>query len=464
MKRFSHYKLTFFSLLLAAWAIALSCSSFIEIDRPIGSITTTTIFVDEQTATSAVLGLYAKMLLNSPTITSGATTIYTGLASDELYYTGTGSDYLQFSNNAILESSGIISNNFWRYAYEYIYHANICIEGIQNSSISASLKNQLLGEVYAIRAFCYWHLVNLFGDVPLILSSDYEENATIGRTNSNEVFEQIILDLETAKDLLDETYHGSDRERINKWTVVAFLARVYLYQENWALAQQYAGEVIGVAEYRLEEDLDKVFLIESEEVIWRLVERTEYFEAPRETAIFIPTTVPTSLPLCPITNAMTESFEPGDQRMVSWTASRTVGEMTYTYPFKFKDRYRLNGLTESLAPFRLAELYLIRSEARAQVNDLMGALEDLNMIRNRSGLGNLHTSDRVELLDLISKERQIELFAEWGHRWFDLKRTGKINEVLGEAKPNWKATSALWPIPYNQILLNPNLTQNEGYN
>lgn len=464
-KRLHHTYLYMLLGIVLSLGLLTSCSSFIEIDQPIHIVTTTTVFEDEQTATSAVMGLYSKMLMRNFTFSSGATTIFAGLASDEFYHTGTLQDLLVFYTNSYTENSGTISEEFWRFTYEYIYQANICIEGLQSSSISSSTKNQLLGEVYTIRAFCYWYLVNLFGDVPLILSSNYEENATIGRTNSGQVIEQIVLDLETARDMLIEAYQGNDRERINKWTAVAFLARVYLYQGNWALAEQYASEVIGVADYRLEEDLNKVFLIESEEVIWRLVERTEPFEAPRETAHFIPVSLPPNrLPICAIADNLIESFESEDQRMVNWTAARTVGGTTYTYPFKFKDRYRINGLTESLAPFRLAETYLIRSEARAQLNDLTSALEDLNIIRNRSGLGNLHTSDRAELLDLILKERQIELFAEWGHRWFDLKRTGKIDAVLGEVKPNWRATSALWPIPYSQILLNPNLTQNEGYN
>lgn len=440
-----------------------ACSQFIKIDDPIDRIATNAVFKDEATATSAVMGLYAKMLINSPTITSGATTIYAGLSADELLYTGSALSFRAFLDNQVTEEEGIIANNFWRFGYEYIYHANICIENLNNSVINNEVKDQLLGEVYTLRAFCYWYLTNLFGDVPLLLTSDYEENSTVGRTPYADVLEQIVSDLDLAYGLLNEQYYGENRERINKWTAAAFLARAYLYLEKYDLAAQYATEVIDQENYVLEDDLNAVFLISSSEVIWRLVERTNLFRAPAETASFIPVPLlPTSRPQCPISENLLDAFENNDQRLTNWTASKTVLGTVFTYPFKFKNR---NGaiLVESLIPIRLAELFLVRSEAYLNLDRYTESLNDLNRIRNRAGLENLVSMDPSILAENILQERRIELFAEWGHRWFDLKRTGKINDILSLIKTNWSATSALWPIPYSQRLLNPNLTQNEGY-
>jgi hypothetical protein len=64
------------------------------------------------------------------------------------------------------------------------------------------------------------------------------------------------------------------------------------------------------------------------------------------------------------------------------------------------------------------------------------------------------------MMKAIMQERRVELFGEWGHRFFDLKRTGTIDAVLGVEKSTWKSTAALFPIPYNETLLNPNLTPN----
>lgn len=453
----------FVSWILMPFLVFASCSSFIKIDDPVDKVMTSDVFADEQTATSVVLGLYSKLLTRPLTFTSGAITVYSGLAADEFYHTGAVASYLQFQTNNILQNSGVMSGAFWTLAYDYIYQANICIDGLNNSTLNPATKNQLLGEAHTIRAFCYWYLLNLFGDVPLILGTDYEENMIIGRTASDAVFEQILADLEIANELLDADYYGNDRERINKWTVMAFLARVHLYLENWILAKQYASEVIAQPDYILEEDLNSVFLIESKEVIWRLVERTANLQPPVEASSFLPTVVPNARPLCAMTDELLGAFDAEDHRLANWTTSITVLGTTYICPLKFKYRYPTFGLTEAIVPFRLSELYLIRAEAQAQLDEYTEALNDLNAVRNRSNLNNVASSDKAEILDLILRERRIEFFAEWGHRWFDLKRTGKIDEVLGSAKPNWQPTAALWPIPLSQILSNPNLTQNLGY-
>ena len=115
---------------------------------------------------------------------------------------------------------------------------------------------------------------------------------------------------------------------------------------------------------------------------------------------------------------------------------------------------------------RFAELYLIRAEARAQQNKLTGAnsaASDINVIRTRAGLSNTTATTQAALLLAVEKERQVELFTEWGHRWFDLRRTGRIDAVLSAVKPTWKPTAALFPIPYLEIQRNPLLTQNNGY-
>ena len=114
--------------------------------------------------------------------------------------------------------------------------------------------------------------------------------------------------------------------------------------------------------------------------------------------------------------------------------------------------------------FRLAEQYLIRAEARAEQGDLTGAATDLNAIRSRAGLGATTASNQINLLAAILHERQVELCFEEGFRWFDLKRTGTIDAVLGTVKPTYKPYAALYPIPFTQTQLNPFLTQNPGYN
>ncbi|MNR31887.1 SusD family protein [compost metagenome] len=107
---------------------------------------------------------------------------------------------------------------------------------------------------------------------------------------------------------------------------------------------------------------------------------------------------------------------------------------------------------------------MIRAEARAHLGNVSGAQTDLNKIRRRAGLSDTPADTQSELLAAILKERQVELFTELGHRWFDLKRFGLANEVLGAHKTAWNSTDILWPLPQSELLLNENLLpQNPGY-
>ena len=114
--------------------------------------------------------------------------------------------------------------------------------------------------------------------------------------------------------------------------------------------------------------------------------------------------------------------------------------------------------------FRLADAYLIRAEAAAHLNNTGQAIYDIDEVRTRAGLSGTTAVTKDEVLAAVAKERFTELFTEWGNRWFDLKRTGVIDAVMSTVKPNWKPFCALFPVPRNQIVLDPNLKQNPGYN
>jgi hypothetical protein len=137
-------------------------------------------------------------------------------------------------------------------------------------------------------------------------------------------------------------------------------------------------------------------------------------------------------------------------------------------PFKYKPFNPDKPETvEYSTVLRLAEQYLIRAEARArQGNDLTGAAEDLNAIRGRAGATPVDpNSSQDELLLAVELERRKEFFFEWGHRWFDLKRTGRASVFLAPLKgTTWQSSDELYPIPASEIAQNPHLNpQNNGY-
>jgi hypothetical protein len=151
-------------------------------------------------------------------------------------------------------------------------------------------------------------------------------------------------------------------------------------------------------------------------------------------------------------------------------ATGTTPATTYYYAYKYKANTAFGSsapVTEWPIELRLAEQYLIRAEARAQQNNLDGAKSDLNVIRSRASLAATTASTQTDVLAAVAHERQVELFTEWGHRWFDLKRAGKIDAVMGvetsKKGGTWAAYKALVPIPASEILIDHNLTQNPGY-
>ncbi len=122
-------------------------------------------------------------------------TLYAGLSADELrYYTVSGLD--EFTNNAITEANhSAIEYYYWIAPYTYIYTVNLALERLAvSTSLSAPVSKQLTGEAKFIRAFCYFYLVNLFGDVPLITVSDYRINEKMGRSAAASVYQQIKKD------------------------------------------------------------------------------------------------------------------------------------------------------------------------------------------------------------------------------------------------------------------------------
>lgn len=416
------------------------------------------IFSNDQSATAAVLGLYAQTLTAMHT-TNGGLSVFTGLSADELYNTATNASYDPFFNNTLLPTTAVVSTNFWRYGYANLYHTNALIEGLEHSSfLTPNVKQQLLGETKFMRAWFYFHLVNLFGSVPLITGTNFQKNAVAPRAQVEELYTRILDDLTFAKTNLSVTYSTAGKLRPNKWAAAALLARTYLYRQNWQQAYQQANEIINAGAYQLLPDLNNCFAANNNEAIWQMIKDNAN---TAEGATFIPASA-TVRPTIALTNHLLNSFEAGDKRKTAWTRSVTVAGTPYFYPFKYKVRVN-TPVTEYKQPLRLAELFLIRAEAAIHLNLLDTALNDINKIRNRAGLPLLNNLDAVQLTAAVQQERRIEFFAEDAHRWFDLKRWNKANDVLQPLKPSWASHAVLFPIPLTEIDKNPFLLQNPGY-
>jgi hypothetical protein len=441
-----------------------ACDNFVEVDLPSSQLTANAVFQDKATANAAMVSIYAKMrdsgLLSGNL--SGLSNQMGNYADELVYYGDVSGTTRNFYNNTILASNLEISN-WWNSSYNQIYAANAIIEGVNASTalIDAD-KKQFTGEALFVRSLLHFYLLNLYGDVPYITTTNYEQNKVTRRMPTSELYTHIIDDLKLAASLLPEAYISSDRVRPNKSVAMALLARVYLYDGQWAEAANAASYLIGnTVVYAWETNLDNVFLKESGTTIWQLMPRTDG-QNTQEGETFIFTSGPPSL--MALSEQLINVFELGDQRKDHWVASVTNGTDTWYHANKYKEKSNTSSSMEYSIVFRLAEQYLIRSEARAQQGDLIGAKEDLDKIRNTAGLAGTTAVSQQDILTAVLQERKVEFFTELGHRFFDLKRTNRLDEVLLPIKAGWNTTDSLLPLPESELSLNPNLNpQNSGY-
>lgn len=452
-------------IILGLLLISLSfnaCDDFVDIEIPSSQLTGAVVFDDRNTANAALADIYSKLRDNGIlTGSSIGASVNLGIYTDELIYYGMLNESISHIFDNVLLANNAIARQYWNDSYHQIYCANAVIEGCQSSTkLSEEDKMQFIGEATFIRALVHFYLVNLYGSVPFITTTNYEQNRLASRTLEAQVYENIVNDLNYAIELLPQNYLSQDRVRPNKAVAEALLARVYLYQEDWQQAELTASNVIDNPDYIWEEDLDKIFLKESTTTIWQFSPRLEGNNTS-EASVFIFTSGPP--PFVGLSPDLVLEFDDSDLRKTHWIKTVTDGTNTWYHANKYKQNSNTGTSLEYSIVFRVAEQYLIRAEARARQGNLSGAQEDLNKIRNTAGLSDTSAITVNDIIDDIILQRKLEFFTEYGHRFFDLKRTGKADTVLPLTKPGWDTYDNLWPIPENELLSNPNMTQNPGY-
>lgn len=378
--------------------------------------------------------------------------VFSDLSADNLEQPvdGTSSDYREIDNNNILpENGGILG--IWASAYESINDANNVISYVPKiSDMTDAEKEVALGELYFIRALNHFNLLAYYGGVPVstqpVLSPD---DLNPPRKTAEEVYAQIVEDLEYAADHLPTS---TEKVRGSKYAAVALLARVHLYMGDYADAISRATEVIDNGGYSLLNDYASIFTDESSESIFEI---DFTVQARNRIAEYnFPKTLNGRREVAP-TAAVLDAYETDDER---YEASIAFAG-TLPYAIKYDD---LSTGADNVIVLRLAEMYLIRAEANARLTqNLTDVQDDINEIRSRAGLGNTGAGTFPALLNAIEQERWVE-FAFEGHRWFDLVRTDRAQDVL----PNvTNVNKTLFPIPLSEIITNtnPNMKQNPGY-
>ncbi|WP_158799104.1 RagB/SusD family nutrient uptake outer membrane protein [Pedobacter sp. L105] len=452
-----HHKMLAGGLLIAISTL-FSCKKLIEIPaNPPSQITRAEQFKDSTTTISAVVGVYTYAGGQGFGYNDANFTLSTSLSAHEISPgVKDQAEFYSFTLNQL--NSQVVA--LWQSPFQGMYQINDVLNGItNNANLSPSFVKQITGEMEVTRAFYYFNLVNLFGGVPLVTSINYKATANLPRASSAAVYTQILTDLNDAVKKLPASYSSDGRARPNLYAAQALLAKVHLYQGKWQAAYNEADSIIRSGNYSLNSDLNSVFLDGSNEAIWQLP-NSNTFQGTAEAGAFIPNDS-SEAPTYIITDSLLNQFEPGDKRLQTWINTVNINGQNLSYPYKYKDKVPTTPATDYMI-FRLGEIYLIRAEAAAELNNLGVALADVNTIRARAGLGPItnNTTSQAAVLAAIARERRTELCFEWGNRWFDLIRTGKAGAFL----PGYQGYDAMYPLPQAQLILNSTLVQNPGYN
>jgi hypothetical protein len=477
--------------MLTFFLLFTSCTKFLDVNTPDTKISTESVYKDDATATSVLTGLYARMSNNYINgFGLAGSSLYEELSADNLvlFNSSTQLGLTSYFKNALEPTYAPTTNQtYWNTVYQLLYSINTSIEALTgNKNLSSAVSKRLLGEAYFLRAFNYFYLVNLYGDVPLIITSDYAQNSKLGRTSSAAIYSQVVADLTLAESLLDNNYAALDvtkttneRIRPNLAAVNALQARVYLYQKDYSAAEIASTKLISNSSYSLV-SLNAVFLKNSMETIWAIQPVTNGYNTLEGQLYTLTAAGPNNDHPVYASLSLINTFEGGDGRKDTWIKSVVVGANSYPYPAKYKVPFVSGSttVTEYTIVLRLAEQYLIRAEARNEQGNTGGAVDDLNLLRLRARAASTvlvpnplpdvpATLTQVQLRSVILQERRVELFAEWGHRWFDLKRTFEIDAAMISAVSYkggmWAAYKALYPVPVSEILRNSAISQNTGY-
>lgn len=446
----------------AVLAAFTSCKKLVDAS-PVSRISFPVAYADSMSAESNVTGIYYQAEQGGGgTYTSPYYVVFPLLSDEMSIGSSTQANNIGMAAN-LVNSDYIQVKSMWAANYAVIYQANSVIENIGAVQMSEARRNRMLGEARFLRAYFHFMAMAYFGKVPIVTTTDFRVNNALPRTDTSTVFRFVTDELNAALDLLPDGYgdYGNRHTRACKQTARALLARVYLYRKDWANAEAMANKIINDPLFTLS-TIANLVVPNSTESIWELAASSNSPNYIAQQLLPAPgnPTEPASVP----GDRLVQGFENGDMRKDAFIGYSALPAPGYYYVNKYRDR--ISG-TDQPKLLRLSEMYLVRAEARAQQGHFTGsngAAADINVIRNRAGLGNTTASTREELLAAVAQERFVELCFE-GHRWLDLVRTGQADAVLGALKPNtWKPTAKLLPIPATELGANPNLLpQNNGY-
>ncbi len=439
---------------IALSMLVYSCSDLLD-TKPTDAIASDDAISNKSGIEKAITGSYDALQYAS---LYGRNLVILGdLAADNLVWTGTTYDYYEIENNDAAIDNGIIEG-MWSVSYDGINRVNNVLAAIPGiGDMTDAERNKYEGEARFLRALNYFNLLTLFGGVPIVTTPTLSlDDIDRPRNSENEVYGQIIADLEAAEQLLPLPGQAVSG-RANKFSATALLARVYLTRfhangnaddANAAIAK--AQEVIDNGGFSLVSPYSALYTGDNSETIFQVVFSVQ--DRNRLSEYFYPRSLTGRYEIAP-SAALMDSYTPQDsERYQATIAVDTEGKV---YGNKYQD---LSTGADAVLVLRLAEMHLIIAEALAFTNGAVDRIQqNINAVRSRAGLAPVNDTGIPELIIAIAEERRHE-FALEGHRWFDLVRTKTATVVLGITE-----NQTLFPIPLSEMSTNSKMEQNPGY-
>lgn len=394
---------------------------------------------------------------------------------------------------------------YWDKHYTFIGLCNDALDVASSVDVANRDEdyNILVAEAKFFRAFAYFDLVRTYGDVPLI---DFKINTPtdgqIEKSDASEIYDLIETDLNDAIAALPISWSSGYAGRLTKGAAQTFLAKVSLYQQNWATALSNCESVINSNMYSLVEDYYKIFKTSGElgsesifeiqstktagdgDIYWSRLGQCQGIRGSGTWDLGWGWNTPTQ--------SLVDAYEPGDERMAATIlvsdesdGGESTGGYGLTLPAltnatywnkkvynKYVD-YQNAGLGTpnneaqntwvNQRVFRYADVLLMAAEA---ANEIGGAANQVkaedwvNEIRSRAGLDEISFVSQAQMRSAIKQERRIEFAMEY-ERFFDLVRWGDAASVLGSL--GYEDKHKHFPIPSGALTNNPNLTQNPDW-
>lgn len=506
MNNMKHFKFKLL-LLTTLFTFLVSCENFLA-EEPRSLVAPEVFFNSDAEAKSAIVGLYNVYKNNS---------IWGKVGLDRYYENGSDTigpnrvfgqvtpiqNYTLGEGNISDISQGGGAPLTWQDLYRIIVNANQIIDRVQdNEKISPAGRDQFIGEALYLRSEAYYHLTNLWGDVPYFREDlTIDETSTLERTDRSLIRDEVIDDLETAQNLLPDSYSGNDLGRASRWAAATLQVKLYLWKENWQAARDKSVEIINSSPHSLLDNYADIFDPSNEyntEIIYSLDFekdlnpngftdhftpriRDEPLNSDQRPALedslsaldYGMTGFGLSIPLPDLVN----KFPVDDLRRDSNILESMFGiELTFQYMPKLWNLDQINSPRgnhgENRIIFRLADVYLMAAEAENELNGPDEAYQYINEVRKRaydpeqplSGLS------QQEFREAIYDERKWELAGE-NHRRMDLIRWGILLDVVNQTEyrvynpaENIQPRHVLLPIPIEELRLNPALLDSDPTN